>query len=77
LLWGTPPQFHFKKKSKFILDDLKGILLVSRLIMSIGSGLPMGPKHDMPDWSANGMTTLFLRFWEEEEKRAEVRRCKK
>jgi len=45
--------------------------------MSIGSGLPMGPKHAMPDWSANGMITLFLRFWEEEEKRAEVRRCEK
>ena len=59
------------------MDDLKEILLVSRLIMSMGSGLPMWPKHAMPDWSANGMITLFLRFWEEEEKRAEVRRCEK
>jgi len=74
---GNSPTVSLQKKSKFILDDLKGILLVSRLIMSIGSGLPMGPKHAMPDWSANGMITLFLRFWEEEEKRAEVRRCKK
>ena len=34
-------------QSRFILEDLSGILLVSRLIVLVGSGLPMGPKQTM------------------------------
>ena len=50
-------------QSKFMLAVLKGILLVSKLTKSVGSGLPMGPRQVMPDWSDNGMTILSLRFW--------------
>ena len=33
----------------FILEDLRGILLVSKLIILVGSGFPMGPKQTMLD----------------------------
>jgi hypothetical protein len=31
-------------QSRFISEDFRGILLVSRLIMLVGSGFPIGPK---------------------------------
>ena len=49
-------------QSRFILDDLRGVLLVSRLIIVVGSGLPMGPRQFMMGWFSNGMIMLFLRF---------------
>ena len=45
-----------------MLEDLRGILLVSRLIILVGSGSPMGPKQTMPDWFSSGMIALPLRF---------------
>ena len=50
-------------QSRFILDDLKWILLVSRLILFVGSGFPIGPRHIMMDWFSRGIIKLFLRFW--------------
>ena len=34
-------------QSTFILEDLRGILLVSKLIILVGSGFPIGPKQTM------------------------------
>ena len=36
-------------QSTFMLEDLRGILLVSKLIILVGSGFPMGPKQTMLD----------------------------
>ena len=44
-----------------MLAILKGILLVSKLIRSVGSRSPMGPRQIMLGWSAIGMMILFLR----------------
>ena len=44
-----------------MLDDLSGILLVTRLIMLVESGLPMGPKQTMLDCLDRGMMIEFLR----------------
>ena len=38
------------EQSRFISEDLRGILLVSRLMILVGSGLPMGPKQILLGW---------------------------
>ena len=49
-------------QSRFMLEDLRGIMLVSKLIILVGFGFPMGPKQTMPDWFSSGMIALPLRF---------------
>jgi hypothetical protein len=44
-----------------IFEALRGILLVSKLIISVGSGLPMGPRQTMLGCSDRGMKIEFLR----------------
>ena len=56
------------------MDDLRGILLVSRLIMLVEFGLPIGPKQTMLGWFSRGMITLLLRFWG---RKAEIRGANK
>ena len=43
---------------------MKGILLVSKLVRTIGAGSPMRPKAMYPEVSAMGMVILSLRAWE-------------
>jgi len=50
-------------QSKFMSEDLRGILLVSRLIILVGSEFPMGPKQTMLGWFSSGIIMLPLRFW--------------
>ena len=44
-----------------IFEALRGILPVSRLIISVGSGLPMGPRQTMLGCSDRGMKIEFLK----------------
>ena len=46
-----------------MLEDLRGILLVSRLIILVGSGFPMGPRQIMLGWFSSGIIILPVRFW--------------
>ena len=50
-----------RDQSDVIFEALRGILLVSRLIMLVGSGLPMGPRQTMLGCSDRGMKIEFLR----------------
>ena len=45
-----------------MVDDLRGILLVSRLMMLVGSGLPIGPRQTMLDCFSSKMIMSPLRF---------------
>jgi hypothetical protein len=40
---------------------LKGVLLVSAIMTSDGSGLPIGPKKKLVGLSSRGIAILFLR----------------
>jgi len=51
------------EQSMFISEDLRGILLVSRLMILVGSGLPMGPKQIMLGWFSSEIIILPLRLW--------------
>jgi len=53
-----------------MLEDLRGILLVSKLIMLVGSGFSMGPRQIMLGWFSSGIIILPQRFWK---KRMEIR----
>ena len=48
-------------QSEVMLEVLRGILLVSRLIMLVGSGSPMGPSQIMLDCSERGIVIELLR----------------
>ena len=50
-----------RDQSEVIFEALRGILPVSKLIMLVGSGLPMGPRQIMLDCSERGMMIEFLR----------------
>ena len=50
-----------RDQSEVILEALRGILPVSRLIMLVGSRLLMGPKQIMLGCSERGMMFEFLR----------------
>ena len=50
-----------RDQSDVIFEALRGIQPVSRLIMLVGSGLPMGPKQTMLDCLDRGMMIEFLR----------------
>ena len=50
-----------RDQSEVIFEALRGILPVSRLIMLVGSGLPMGPRQIMLDCSERGMMVELLR----------------
>ena len=50
-----------RDQSDVIFEALRGILPVSRLIMLVGSGLPMGPRQTMLGCSDRGMKIEFLR----------------
>ena len=50
-----------RDQSDVMFEALSGILPVSRLIMLVGSGLPMGPKQTMLGCSDRGMKIEFLR----------------
>ena len=50
-----------RDQSEVIFEALRGILPVSRLIMLVGSGLPMGPRQIMLDFSERGMMVELLR----------------
>ena len=50
-----------RDQSEVIFEALRGILPVSRLIMLVGSGLPIGPKQIMLDCSERGMMVELLR----------------
>jgi hypothetical protein len=43
-----------------MLEALRGILPVSRLIMLVGSGSPIGPRQTMLGCSERGMTVELL-----------------
>jgi len=47
-------------QSEVMLEALKGILLVSRLIILVGSRSPIGPKQTMLDCSERGMMVELL-----------------
>ena len=44
-----------------IFEALRGIIPVSRLIILVGSGLPIGPRQTMLGCSDKGMKIEFLR----------------
>ena len=50
-----------RDQSEVIFEALRGIMPVSRLIMLVGSGLPIGPKQIMLDCSERGMMVELLR----------------
>ena len=50
-----------RDQSDIIFEALRGILLVSRLIMLVGSGLPMGPRQTILGCSDRGIKIEFLR----------------
>ena len=50
-----------RDQSEVMFEALRGILPVYRLIISVGSGLPMGPKQTMLGCSDRGIKIEFLR----------------
>ena len=50
-----------RDQSEVMFEALRGILPVYRLIISVGSGLPMGPKQTMLDCSDIRMMIEFPR----------------
>ena len=48
-------------QSEVMFEALRGILPVSRLIMLVGSGSPIGPNQIMLDCSERGMMVELLR----------------
>ena len=50
-----------KDQSNVMFEALRGILPVSRLIMLVGSRLPMGPRQTMLGWLDSGIVISFLR----------------
>ena len=50
-----------RDKSNVMFEALSGILPVSRLIILVGSGFPMGPRQTMLGCSDKGMKIEFLR----------------
>ena len=50
-----------RDQSDVIFEALRGILPVSRLIMLVGSELPMGPRQTMLGCSDRGMKVEFPR----------------
>ena len=60
--WVTLGQdLKVRDQSEVIFEALRGILLVSKLIMLVGSGLTMGPRQIMLDCSERGMMVELLR----------------
>ena len=50
-----------RDQSEVMFEALRGILPVYRLIISVGPGLPMGPKQTMLGCSDRGIKIEFLR----------------
>ena len=50
-----------RDQSDVMFEAFSGILLVSRLIISVGSRFPMGPRQTMLGCSDKGMKIKLLR----------------
>ena len=62
-----------RDQSEVIFEALRGILPVSRLIMLVGSGLPMGPRQIMLGCSDRGMKVEFPKGLEIMAKKGEIK----
>ena len=61
-------------QSKVMLEALRGILPVSRLIMLVGSGSPIGPRQTMLGCSERGMTVELLRTYKNHDRKERRRK---
>ena len=55
------PDLKARDQSDVMFEAFSGILPVSRLIILVGSGFPMGPRQTMLGFSDKGMKIEFLK----------------